>query len=88
MNWEGILSNLIEVKYRVGLDSILGQILLIFLVGYFTVSPGISDGENVVYSDDSNDSNGANVSEVVLKLTDKAWQRASLRTSRRGWDYQ
>jgi PDZ domain-containing secreted protein len=73
MNMDGILNNLIEVKYRVRLDSILGPILFIILVGYVAVSPGISDGENVVYSDDSNDSNGGNVSEVIVKLTDNVF---------------
>jgi hypothetical protein len=33
MNWDGILSNLIEVKYGVRQDSILGPILLISLMG-------------------------------------------------------
>jgi hypothetical protein len=73
MNMDGILSNLIEVKYRVRLDSILGPILFIILVGYVAVSPGISDGENVVYSDDSKDSKGVNVSEVIVKLTDNVF---------------
>jgi hypothetical protein len=70
MNMDGILSNLIEVKYRVRLDSILGPILFIILVGYVALSSGISDGENVVYSDDSN---GGNVSEVIVKLTDNVF---------------
>jgi hypothetical protein len=33
MNWDGILSNLIEVKYGVRQDSILGPILLISHMG-------------------------------------------------------
>jgi hypothetical protein len=52
MIWDGILSDLIEVKYRVRQDSILGPIILIIIVGDMSVSLVISDGENVVYADD------------------------------------
>jgi hypothetical protein len=74
VNWGGILSDLIKVKYGVRQGSILGPILFIVLVGDMAVSLGIGNEDNVVYADDSNNvwQTGSTVSEVVIKLTEKS----------------
>jgi hypothetical protein len=67
--WDGAISSLYGV--RQGL--ILGPILFNILVSSMAEYLGIRDGENVVYTDDSNVWQlGKSVDEVIRKLTEKA----------------
>jgi hypothetical protein len=71
--WDGSVSSLIDVLYGVRHGSILGPIFFIVLVSDIAKYLGVGEGENVVYSEDSNVwLMGSNVEEVVRKLTEKA----------------
>jgi hypothetical protein len=71
--WDGTVSTLINVLYGVRQASIFGPILFSVLVSGMAMYLGVGDGENVVYTDDSNVwQMGRNVEEAVRKLTEKA----------------
>jgi hypothetical protein len=83
LSWDGILSDLIAVRYGVRQGSILGPVLFLVLISNMAMALRIGGDENVVYSDDTTIWQlGKTVAEVVEKLNEKAarfaeWSRGS-----------
>jgi hypothetical protein len=77
VSWYGTLSDLIEVRYGLRQESIIGPVLFLVLIGNMAKFLQISDDENVVYADNTIIwQTGRTVAEVVEKLTAKAAQCA------------
>jgi hypothetical protein len=83
VSWDGILSELIAVRYGVRQGSILGPVLFLVLISNMAKALRIGNNENVVYADDTKIWQvGKTMTEVVDKLTEKAvrfaeWSRGS-----------
>jgi hypothetical protein len=73
VSWDGILSELIAVRYGLRQGSILGLVLFLVLISDMAKALRIGDDENVVYADYTTIwQAGKTVTEVVDKLTEKA----------------